>query len=109
MICMTATFAIAGGHEQAAMKLLRQLVQDARKEPGVLECQAYRSQKEPRRFFVYLRFTDQAAADGHRGHAFYGEYVMTDLYDMLESDNLVIERYDPLFEEETHSLLNSTS
>jgi hypothetical protein len=29
---------------------------------------------------------------------YYGEYVMTDLYGMLESDSLVIEKYDPLFE-----------
>jgi quinol monooxygenase YgiN len=101
MICMTATFTIAEGHEQAAMKLLRKLVQHARKEPGVLVSQAYRSQRDSRRFFVYLQFTYQAASDAHRGSAYYGEYVMTDLYGMLESNSPVIEIYDPLFERET--------
>jgi quinol monooxygenase YgiN len=103
MICMTVTFTIAEGHEQAAMKLLRKLVQHARKEPGVLVSQAYRSRREPRRYFVYLQFTDLAAADTHRGGAYYGEYVLTNLYGMLESDGPTIETYEPLFERETLS------
>jgi len=34
---------------------------------------------------------------------YYGGYAMTDLYGMLESDSLVIEKYDLLFEWETLS------
>jgi hypothetical protein len=40
---------------------------------------------------VALVFTDLAAVDAHQGSAYYGEYVMTDLYGMLESDGPTIE------------------
>jgi len=47
---------------------------------------------------TYLQFTDQAVAEPYKGSAYYGEYVMTNLYGMLESDSPTIEMYDPLFE-----------
>ena len=98
MICMTVTFTIVPDHEQAVMKLLRKLVHHARTDPNILLTQAYRSRKVPYHFFACLQFADQAAADAHEGSAYYGEYVMTNLYGMLESDSLTIQIYELLFE-----------
>jgi quinol monooxygenase YgiN len=85
------------------MKLLRKLAHYARTEPGILAGEFYCSQTEPRRFFTYLQFTDQAALDAYRGTGYYGEYVMTNLYGILEGDGPTIETYEPLFKQETVS------
>ena len=105
MIYMTVTFTIAAGREREALKLLRNVMHHARTEPGVLEIQAFRSRKEVRRIFVYLRFTDEAAVDTHRDAGYYGKFVMTDLYNLVEDDNSPdVETYEPLFKKEAAPL-----
>lgn len=95
---MTVTFTIIPDHEQAVMKLLRKLVHHARTDLNILLAQVYRSRNEPYHFFAYLQFADQAAADAHESSTYYGKYVMTNLYGMLESDSLTMKIYEPLFE-----------
>jgi quinol monooxygenase YgiN len=99
MIYMTVTFTIVPDHEQAVIKLLRKLVHHAQTDPNILQVQVYHSRKEPYHFFACLQFADQGAAVAHEGSAYYGEYVMTNLYGMLESDSLAIEIYEPVFED----------
>ncbi len=100
MIAVTFTFTITVGHEQEAMKLMEKMAAHMRNEPGILSHQLYQSQKEPRNFFVYIQFTDQTAFDTDRGTDYYGTYVMTNLYGMLEADSVKIDIYKPLFEQE---------
>lgn len=98
MIYMTVTFTIVPDHEQAVMKLLKKLVHHAQTDPNILLAQAYRSRNEPYHFFASLQFVDQMAAEAHKGSAYYGEYVMTNLYGMVSSESLTIKIYEPLFE-----------
>ena len=97
MIGVTFFFTIRAGQEQAAMQLMEKMTHHMRTEPGVLASQFYQSQREPRSFFVYLQFTDQTTFDADRTTNYYGTYVMTILYDMLETDSLKIDVYKPLF------------
>ncbi|WP_161982434.1 putative quinol monooxygenase [Dictyobacter alpinus] len=99
---MTITFTIIPNYEQDVLKLLHQLIHHASTNPHILEAHIYRSQKEPYNFFAYLQFTDQAALDAHEGNAYYGEYVMTNLYGMLAKDSPTIETYKSLFQHTRH-------
>ncbi|GHO86957.1 putative quinol monooxygenase [Dictyobacter formicarum] len=99
---MTMIFRIIPGNEDEAMKLMDQLVRHTRTDPNILLADVYRSQNKSRKFFAYLQFTDQAALDSHRGSAYYGEYVLTSLYGMLETSSLTVETYKPLFHHEHH-------
>jgi quinol monooxygenase YgiN len=99
MICMTVTFTVQPEHMQAAMKLLRDLVKHGQTEPGMVHIQVYRSQREPRHFFASLQFDDEGEVNAHQSSAYYGEFVMTNLYGMLEGDGLTIETYSPLFKQ----------
>ena len=96
MICMTVTFTILPRYEQAVIELMQQLLHHAQNEQGVLLAHIYRSQREPYYFFACIQFTSQAAVDAHTGSAYYGEYMMTKLYGMLESDGPTIEIYEPI-------------
>ena len=98
MICMTVTFTILPQHEQAVIELMQQLLHHAQNEQGVLLAQIYRSQREPYHFFACIQFVSREAADAHTGSAYYGEYMMTKLYGMLESDGPTIELYKSIDE-----------
>ena len=98
MICMIVTFTIQPQHEQAVIELMKQLLYHAQNEQGVLLAHIYRSQREPYYFFACIQFTSQAAADAHTGSAYYGEYMMTKLYSMLENDGPTIEIYESIDE-----------
>lgn len=96
MICFTVTFLANPGCEKEVMTILREHVNPAKKDAGVRVNLAYRSRTEPRRFFVYHEITDQDAVDAHHSTGNYGEYILTNLYSMLDQASLVMETYDPL-------------
>jgi quinol monooxygenase YgiN len=96
MICFTVTFLVNPGREKEVMTILREHVNPAKKEAGVGVSHAYRSRTEPRRFFIYHEITDQDAVDAHRNTGNYGEYILTNLYSMLDQASLVTDTYDPL-------------
>lgn len=96
MICVTVSFLVERGHEKEATRLIHKILKWERNEPGLLVCEAYRSQREPRRFFIYQQFADGAAVDAHQTTNNFAEYVLTDLYGLLEPESLSIERFDPV-------------
>ena len=98
MICYTTTFLAVPGFEKEIMAILREHVKQSKKEQGLIASQAYRSETEPRRFFVYYVFTDNAAIDVHRATKFYGEYILTSLYGMFDTESLLMDRYKPITE-----------
>ena len=61
------------------MKILRDHVQHAKKEPGVLMTRVYRSRTEPRRFFIYEQYKDDAALEAHRSAPHFLQYARKDL------------------------------
>ena len=66
MICAAVTYVIKPGHEKEAAELFRTLTQHTRAEPGCRMYLAHRSTTDPRRFFLYEQYADQAALDAHR-------------------------------------------
>ena len=70
MICAAVTYVIKLGREKEAAELFRTLTEHTRAEPGCRMYLAHRSTTDPRRFFLYEQYADQAALDAHRGTAF---------------------------------------
>jgi quinol monooxygenase YgiN len=96
MVCLAVTYVIKAGHEEEAIALLEKLQTLTRQEPGCLMYVAHRSPADPRRFFLYEQYTDQAAVDAHRASPHFDQYAKGGLFDILESR--VPEMYIPLFE-----------
>jgi len=53
------------GQEEAVAAALREVLGPSRKEPGCLELQHHRSIRDPRLFYVYSRWVDEAAFETH--------------------------------------------
>ena len=98
MICYTTTFLALPGFEKEVMTILREHVKQSKKEQGLIASQAYCSEMEPRRFFVYHVFTDSADNDMRRATKFYGEYILASLHGMFDTESLFMDRYQPITE-----------
>lgn len=94
MITVTGTFFVRSGCEKDTLRILRDHVKQAHKDPDLLVSQVYRSRKEPRHFFVLERFADWDAYVAHRSTRDYGKYIVTNLYDMLELETFSVDVYD---------------
>ncbi len=94
MICVAVTYVIKAGHEDDAIALLARLTEATRAEPACRMYQAHRSTTDPRRFFLYEQYDDQAGLDAHRASAHFEEYGKGGLFPILESRSP--ELYEPL-------------
>lgn len=96
MICVAVTYLIQPGHEEQAVDLFAKLTEATRAEPGCRMYQAHRSTSDPRKFFLYEQYDDQAALDAHRAAPHFERYGKSGLFTILESRNP--ELYEPLGE-----------
>jgi quinol monooxygenase YgiN len=94
MICVAVTYVIKAGHEQEAVELFGKLTAATRAEPGCRMYQVHRSTSDPRRFFLYEQYDDQAALDAHRAAPHFAQYATGGLFAILESRSP--ELYTPL-------------
>jgi quinol monooxygenase YgiN len=94
MICVAVTYVIKPGHEREAVELFGKLTEATRAEPGCRMYQAHRSTADPRRFFLYEQYDDQAALDAHRAAPHFAQYATGGLFGILESR--LPELYQPL-------------
>jgi quinol monooxygenase YgiN len=94
MVCLAVTFVIQPGREAEAIELFNKLTVATRTEPGCLMYVAHRSLTEPRRFFLYEQYTDQAALDAHRAAPHFAEHGTNGVFQLAESR--ARELYEPL-------------
>ena len=66
MLVLVVTWVAKEGKEQKTAELFRQLTAEARKEPGCLMFVVHRHNENPRQFYIYEQYKDQAALDAHR-------------------------------------------
>jgi len=85
MICVAVTYVIKAGHEGEALGLFAPLAEATRKEPGCRMYVVHRSTTEPRRFFLYEQYDDQAALDAHRAAPHFETYGKNGLFPIIES------------------------
>jgi len=60
-----ARFRARQGHSDALATVLREQVTGVRDEPGCLQIEAHRSIRDARLFYIYSRWTDEAAFERH--------------------------------------------
>lgn len=85
MICVAVTYVIKAGHEDEALSHFRALMPATRAEPGCRMYLVHRAPDDPRRFFLYEQYDDQAALDAHRAAAHFETHVKNGLFTILES------------------------
>jgi (4S)-4-hydroxy-5-phosphonooxypentane-2,3-dione isomerase len=85
MICAAVTYVIMPGHEEEAAELFRTMTEHTRAEPGCRMYLAHRSKTDPRRFFLYEQYADQAALDAHRAATYFEQYVKGGLFPITET------------------------
>lgn len=85
MYCVAVTYLMQAGHEQEAVDLLRNLVKETRTEPGNIMFIAHHSTTEPRQFFLYEQYTDQASFEAHRTTPHFQQYAANGIYKIIES------------------------
>ena len=66
MVVLAVTWMAKLGHESDVATLFTKLTEDSRKEPGCVMFQVHRHKTEPRRFFIYEQYKDDAALEAHR-------------------------------------------
>ena len=60
-----ARFHVYESNEAVAAAVLREQIERVRSEPGCLAINAYRSNRDPRLFYIHSRWTDEAAFNIH--------------------------------------------
>jgi quinol monooxygenase YgiN len=67
------------GREAAVTDLFEKLTAESRKEPGCAMYQVHRHRTEPRRFFIYEQYKDDAALEAHRTAPHFLQYAKKEL------------------------------
>ena len=79
MVVLAVTWMAKAGRETEVETLFTKLTEESRKEPGCSMYQVHRHKTEPRRFFIYEVYKDDAALEAHRTAAHFLQYARKDL------------------------------
>ena len=66
MIVLAVTWVAKEGQEEKAAEILRRLTEASLREPGCLMYAVHRHRDNPRQFFLYEKYKDEAALEAHR-------------------------------------------
>lgn len=79
MVVLAVTWMAKTGREADVAGYFVRLTEASRQEPGCVMFQAHRHKTDPRRFFVYEQYKDDAALEAHRATPHFLQYVKKDL------------------------------
>lgn len=79
MIVLAVTWMAKTGREAEVAETFAKLTAESRKEPGCAMYQVHRHRTEPRRFFIYEQYKDDAALEAHRSTPHFLQYAKKDL------------------------------
>jgi quinol monooxygenase YgiN len=94
MVVLAVTWMAKTGREAEVAAVFAKLTEASRKEPGCLLYQVHRHKTEPRRFFIYEQYKDDAALEAHRATAHFLQYAKKDLPKI--ADRTEGQLYEPL-------------
>ena len=66
MIVLAVTWFAKEGQEEKAAELFRRLTEASRRETGCVMFLVHRHKDDPRHFFIYEQYKDEAALEAHR-------------------------------------------
>jgi quinol monooxygenase YgiN len=94
MVVLAVTWVAKVGREAEVAGLFSKLTEESRKEPGCAMYQVHRHRTEPRRFFIYEQYKDDAALGAHRNAPHFLQYAKKELPKM--ADRVEGQLYEPL-------------
>jgi quinol monooxygenase YgiN len=94
MVVLAVIWMAKTGRETETAQLFSKLTEESRKEPGCAMYQVHRHKTEPRRFFIYEQYKDDAALEAHRASPHFLQHAKKELPKVAErvEGNL----YEPL-------------
>jgi quinol monooxygenase YgiN len=66
MVVLSVIWMAKAGHESEVAELFAKLQESSRKEPGCRMYQVHQHRTEPRKFFLYEQYVDDAALEAHK-------------------------------------------
>ncbi|MGD0824985.1 MAG: putative quinol monooxygenase [Terriglobales bacterium] len=66
MVVLAVTWMAKIGRESEVAVIFEKLTAESRKEPGCVMYQVHKHKTDPRRFFIYEQYKDDAALEAHR-------------------------------------------
>ena len=94
MVVLAVTWMAKVGHEADVVSLFSKLTEESRKEPGCAMYQVHRHKTDPRKFFIYEQYKDDAALEAHRAAPHFLQYARKELTKIAERVDGQL--YDPL-------------
>jgi len=82
---VAATYRVKPGEEEKVREVLGVMAPLSRKEPGCLFYQAHRSPDDPRVFFLYEQYVDEAGYQAHMATPHFERYIKGEAIPRLES------------------------
>ena len=82
---VTAKWTAKGGEEERVLQAIRSLIEPSRGEPGCLFYQACRDPENPRVFFLFELYEDEAAYKAHGESEHFQRYGFGDAIPLLEN------------------------
>jgi autoinducer 2-degrading protein len=82
MIVLAVTWVANPGHEGEVAGIFAKLQAASRQEPGCLMYIVHRHKDDPRHFFIYEQYRNDAALQAHRDSAHFQEYAVKGLKDI---------------------------
>jgi (4S)-4-hydroxy-5-phosphonooxypentane-2,3-dione isomerase len=84
VIVLKVDMLVKPGQEEKCKEYIRIMQEHTRKEPGCLLYIGHQSTENPRRFFFYEQYKDEAALDAHSNAPYFKQYVTNGLSPILE-------------------------
>jgi quinol monooxygenase YgiN len=84
MVVLAVTWIANPGKEAEVANIFEKLEEASRQEPGCLMYVVHRHRTDPRTFFIYEQYRNDAALEAHRESAHFQQYALTALKDIGE-------------------------
>jgi quinol monooxygenase YgiN len=82
---LAVTWVARTGEEERVADILRTMVPLTRAEPGCIQYTAHRSADDPRRFFLFEEYVDEAALGAHTQTDHFQRHVIGEAVPLLET------------------------
>jgi quinol monooxygenase YgiN len=79
MLVLAVTWTAKTGRESETAAIFEKLQAESRKEPGCTMYQVHKHKTDPRRFFIYEQYKDDAALEAHRTAPHFLQFARKDL------------------------------
>jgi quinol monooxygenase YgiN len=84
LVVLAVTWVANPGKEAEVANIFEKLEEASRQEPGCLMYIVHRHRTDPRAFFIYEQYRNDAALEAHRKSAHFQQYALTALKDIGE-------------------------